>query len=191
MPSERVELVEYDPTWAERFESERVALAPIFDGQRESAAREAGGGGGLGEPGGSPSSLIAIEHIGSTSVPDLCAKPIVDVLIGLRELELTDDQIEGMGRLGYDYLGEHGLPGRLFFRKEPRTHHVHVVEHGGELWDRQITFRDALRSDADERRRYDEFKRRLAAQGHPREAYAELKTPFIREVEARARARGA
>jgi GrpB-like predicted nucleotidyltransferase (UPF0157 family) len=168
MPSERVELVEYDPTWAERFESERVALAPIFDGR-----------------------AVGIEHIGSTSVPDLCAKPIVDVLIGLRELELTNDQIEGMGRLGYDYLGEHGLPGRLFFRKEPRTHHVHVVEHGGELWDRQITFRDALRSDADERRRYDEFKRRLAAQGHPREAYAELKTPFIREVEARARARGA
>ena len=60
-----------------------------------------------------------------------------------------------------------------------------------ELWVRQITFRDALRGDADERRRYDEFKRRLAAQGHPRETYSELKTPFIREVEARARARGA
>jgi GrpB-like predicted nucleotidyltransferase (UPF0157 family) len=167
MPSDTVELVEYDPSWAELFEGERLALMPIFDGQ-----------------------AVGIEHIGSTSVPGLCAKPIVDVLIGLRDLKLANDQIEGMERLGYHYLGEHGLPGRLFFRKEPRTHHVHVVEHGGEHWERQITFRDALRGSADERRRYDEFKRRLAAQGHPRETYTEMKTPFIREVEARARARG-
>jgi GrpB-like predicted nucleotidyltransferase (UPF0157 family) len=167
MPSDPVELVEYDPTWAELFESERAVLAPVFDGR-----------------------VLGIEHIGSTSVPDLCAKPIVDVLVGLRELALTRDQIDAMERLGYEYLGEHGLPGRLFFRKEPRTHHVHVVEHGGEHWERQLTFRDALRSDAEERRRYDEFKRRLAAEGHPRETYTEMKTPFIREVEARARARG-
>jgi GrpB-like predicted nucleotidyltransferase (UPF0157 family) len=168
MPSDGVELVEYDAAWAELFERERAALTPVFDGR-----------------------AVGIEHIGSTSVPGLCAKPIVDVLVGLRELGLTDEQIEGMARLGYDYLGEHGLPGRLFFRKEPRTHHVHVVEHGGEVWERQITFRNALRADEDERRRYDEFKRQLAAQGHPRETYAELKTPFIREVEARARARDA
>jgi GrpB-like predicted nucleotidyltransferase (UPF0157 family) len=168
MPSDRVELVEYDPSWAQLFESERAALAPIFDGQ-----------------------VVGIEHIGSTSVPDLCAKPIVDVLVGLRELALTDGQIHAMERLGYEYLGEHGLPGRLFFRKKPRTHHVHVVEHGGDHWERQLTFRDTLRSDAEERRRYDEFKRRLAAEGHPRETYTEMKTPFIREVEARARERRA
>jgi GrpB-like predicted nucleotidyltransferase (UPF0157 family) len=168
MPSERVELVDYDPDWAELFERERLALAPVFDGE-----------------------AVAIEHIGSTAVPGLCAKPIVDVLVGLRELRVTDDHIAAMDALGYAYLGEHGLPGRLFFRKDPRTHHVHVVEHGGEIWERQLTFRDALRSDRDERRRYDEFKRRLAAEGHPREAYAQLKTPFIREVEARARGRRA
>jgi GrpB-like predicted nucleotidyltransferase (UPF0157 family) len=166
MPSDRVELVDHDPSWAELFERERAVLAPIFDAQ-----------------------AVGIEHIGSTSVPDLCAKPIVDVLVGLRELALSDEQIRAMERLGYEYLGEHGLPGRLFFRKEPRTHHVHVVEYGGEHWERQLTFRDTLRSDAEERRRYDEFKRRLAAEGHPRETYTELKTPFIREVEARARER--
>jgi GrpB-like predicted nucleotidyltransferase (UPF0157 family) len=166
MPSDRVELVDHDPSWAELFERERAVLAPIFDAQ-----------------------AVGIEHIGSTSVPDLCAKPIVDVLVGLRELALTDEQIRAMERLGYEYLGEHGLPGRLFFRKEPRTHHVHVVQYGGEHWERQRTFRDTLRSDAEERRRYDEFKRRLAAEGHPRETYTELKTPFIREVEARARER--
>jgi GrpB-like predicted nucleotidyltransferase (UPF0157 family) len=134
---------------------------------------------------------VAIEHIGSTSVPDLCAKPIVDILVGLRELELTDEQIAAMTELGYEYLGEYGLTGRLFFRKgDPRTHNVHVVKHGGEHWERQLVFRDALRSDPEERLRYDAFKRRLAAEGHSQEVYTELKTPFIRAVEDRARARG-
>lgn len=163
----RVELVDHDPTWAELFEAERAKLRDVFDGR-----------------------VVGIEHIGSTAVPDLCAKPIVDVLVGLRELELTDEDIATMRVLGYEFLGEYGRPGRLFFRKQPRTHHVHVVAHGGEHWDRQLTFRDALRSDTEERRRYDEFKRRLAAQGYPREVYTELKTPFIRDVESRARARG-
>jgi GrpB-like predicted nucleotidyltransferase (UPF0157 family) len=165
--SDRVELVDHDPSWAELFEAERGRISAIFDGR-----------------------AVGIEHVGSTSVPDLCAKPIVDVLVGLRELELSDDDVESMRSLGYEYLGEYGLPGRLFFRKEPRTHHVHVVAHGGEHWERQLMFRDALRSDTEERERYDEFKRRLAAEGHPRDVYTELKTPFIREVEARARERG-
>jgi GrpB-like predicted nucleotidyltransferase (UPF0157 family) len=167
--SNLVEVVEHDPSWAAKFEAERPQLAEVFDGR-----------------------VVAIEHIGSTSVPGLCAKPIVDILVGLRELKLTDAEIDAMERLGYEYLGEFGLPGRLYFRKgEPRTHHVHVVAHGGEHWDRHLAFRDTLRSDPEERRRYDELKRRLAAQGHPREVYSELKTPFIREVEARLRARGA
>ncbi|MDP9491962.1 MAG: GrpB family protein [Actinomycetota bacterium] len=165
--SDRVELVEHDPSWAELFEAEKSRIGAIFDGR-----------------------AVGIEHVGSTSVPDLCAKPIVDVLVGLRDLELSDEQVAAMEQLGYHYLGEHGLAGRLFFRKEPRTHHVHVVEHGGDHWERQLIFRDALRSDSEERQRYDEFKRKLAAEGHPREVYTELKTPFIRDVEARAKARG-
>jgi GrpB-like predicted nucleotidyltransferase (UPF0157 family) len=166
--SERVELSDHDPSWADAFEAERVRLAPVFEG-----------------------SVVGIEHIGSTSVPELCAKPIVDILVGLEQLELTDEQVAAMEELGYEYLGEYGLTGRLFFRKgHPRTHNVHVVEHGGEHWERQLLFRDALRSDPEERRSYDAFKRRLAAEGHSREVYTELKTPVIREIEARARARG-
>jgi GrpB-like predicted nucleotidyltransferase (UPF0157 family) len=165
--SDLVELVEHDPSWAELFEEERDRLAGVFDGQ-----------------------AVAIEHIGSTSVPGLCAKPIVDVLVGVRNLELSKKQVEAMEGLGYEFLGEYGLAGRLFFRKHPRTHHVHIVEHGGLHWERQLTFREALRSDSEERRRYDQFKRRLASEGHTREVYTDLKTPFIREVEARARARG-
>jgi GrpB-like predicted nucleotidyltransferase (UPF0157 family) len=166
-PSERIELVDHDPSWAVLFEQERDRVAGVFDG-----------------------AVVGIEHVGSTSVPGLSAKPVVDVLIGLRQLDVSEAQIATMESLGYEYLGEYGLPGRLFFRKHPRTHHVHVVEHGGEHWERQLTFRNALRSDPDERRRYDAFKRRLAAEGHPRDVYTELKTPFIRDVEKRARARG-
>jgi GrpB-like predicted nucleotidyltransferase (UPF0157 family) len=165
--SDRVELVEHDPSWAKLYEQEAAKLSAIFDG-----------------------AAVGLEHVGSTSVPGLCAKPVVDILIGLRELALSEEQITAVQRLGYEYLGEHGVRGRLFFRKTPRTHHVHVVEHGGEHWERQLLFRDALRSDAEERRRYDAFKRQLAAEGHPRDVYTELKTPFIRAVEARARARG-
>jgi GrpB-like predicted nucleotidyltransferase (UPF0157 family) len=166
-PSDRVEISEYDPTWAELFERERQRLSGVFD-----------------------SRALGIEHIGSTAVPGLCAKPIVDILVGLDRLELTEEQIAAMERLDYEYLGEFGLPGRLYFRTSPRKYHVHVVEHSGEHWERHLVFRDALRSDAEERRRYDELKRRLAAEGHSRDAYTELKTPLIREVEARARARG-
>ncbi len=166
-PSDRVEISEYDPTWAELFEQERERLSGVFDGR-----------------------AVAIEHIGSTAVPSLCAKPIVDIAVGLERLELTDEQIAEMEELDYEYLGEFGLPGRLYFRTSPSKYNVHVVEHGGEHWKRQLVFRDALRTDPEERRRYDELKRRLAAEGHPRNAYTELKTPFIREVEARARARG-
>jgi GrpB-like predicted nucleotidyltransferase (UPF0157 family) len=166
-PSDRVELADYDPSWAEAFEEEKGRLTAVFDGH-----------------------AVGIEHVGSTSVPELCAKPIVDVLVGLRELELSDEQIAAMQQLGYEYLDEYGLPGRLFFRKQPGTHHVHVVRYGGEHWDRQLTFREALRTNAEERRRYDAFKRRLVAEGHPRQVYTELKTPFIREIEDRARARG-
>lgn len=165
--SDRVELTDHDPSWAESFEDEKGRLSAIFDGQ-----------------------AVGIEHVGSTSVPDLCAKPIVDVLVGLRELELSAEQVAAMQELGYEFLGEYGLQGRLFFRKQPGTHHVHVVQHGGEHWRRQLTFREALRSDAEERRRYDAFKRRLVAEGHPRQVYTELKTPFIRGIEERARARG-
>jgi GrpB-like predicted nucleotidyltransferase (UPF0157 family) len=166
--SERVELSDHDPSWADVFETERRRLAPVF-----------------GE------AAVGIEHIGSTSVAGLCAKPIVDILVGLEQLELADQHVAGMEALGYEYLGEYGLPGRLFFRKgDPRTHNVHVVQHGGEHWERQLLFRDALRSSPEERESYDAFKRRLAAEGHPREVYTELKTPVIREIEARARARG-
>jgi GrpB-like predicted nucleotidyltransferase (UPF0157 family) len=165
-PRGPVTVAEYDPEWPEEFkaESERIRAA-------------------LGD------AVVEIEHMGSTAVPGLAAKPVIDISLGLRTLELTAEQISGMRDLGYEYLGEFGLPGRLYFRKggEMSTHHVHAVVWGDEHWERHLAFRDYLRSNPDEARRYGEAKRRLAAEiDHDWYGYVERKDSFTDELFARA-----
>ena len=98
----------------------------------------------------------AIEHIGSTAVPGLVAKPVIDVLLGLRDYPLHRSRRRGqLERIGYDYRGEFGIPGRQFFRKgSPDAHHVHAVLHGGGLWRRHVAFRDWLREHGEDAARY-------------------------------------
>lgn len=163
-----IELREYDPGWEQAFEAEREVVAQAFgDG------------------------VVAIEHIGSTAVPGLAAKPIIDILVGVRSLDLVDERVFAMEAAGYEYLGEHGLPGRLFFRKgDPRSHHVHAVEHGGEHWQRHLLFRDYLRTHPQEAERYGALKRELATEASgDRALYTDRKTPYIDGVVARARER--
>ena len=141
-PSEPVAVVDYDSDWPRLFAEE---------GERIRAA--------LGD------AVVAVEHIGSTAVPGLAAKPVIDVLVGLRTIELTRKQIEAMDSLAYEYLGEHGIPGRLFFRRgRPRSHHVHAVLHESDLWERHLAFRDYLRARPDEAKSYAVLKRSLAAE---------------------------
>jgi GrpB-like predicted nucleotidyltransferase (UPF0157 family) len=108
--------------------------------------------------------------------------------VGLKDLELTAEQIGAMDRLGYEYLGEFGLPGRLFFRKgaRARTHHVHAVEWGGEHWHRHRAFREYLRAHPEEARRYGNFKSRLADELSDSGEYWERKQPFVDELFRRA-----
>ncbi len=136
----RVVLAEPDPSWPARA-AEEAALV-----------REALG-------------AVVVEHIGSTAVPGLVAKPIVDLLAGLQPLDVAPGQIGAMEALGYEYLGEYGIPGREFFRKggERRTHHVHAVELGGPQWGRHVAFRDYLRARPDEAARYAAAKREAVA----------------------------
>ena len=152
------EVVDPDPGWRLAFEAERERVAAA-----------------LGE------TVVEIEHIGSTAVPGLAAKPVVDLLLGLRSLQLEPAQVTAMERLGYEYLGEYGLPGRLFFRKggAQRTHHVHAVEHGGEMWHRHRAFRDYLGAHPDEAAAYDADKRRAAAAAATRDEYWEAKQPYV------------
>jgi NAD-dependent deacetylase len=161
-----VAVVEYDPEWPERFaeESERIRAA-------------------LGNK------VVDIEHMGSTAVPGLAAKPVIDISLGLRDIDLSEAQITAMTDLGYEFLGELGLPGRLYFRKggATSTHHVHSVVWGGEHWSRHLAFRDYLRSHPDEARAYGERKRRLAADvDYDWYAYVERKNAFTNEFFQRA-----
>jgi GrpB-like predicted nucleotidyltransferase (UPF0157 family) len=161
-----LEVVDYDPCWPARFEAEAVRVRAA-----------------LGDD------VIAVEHMGSTAVPALAAKPVIDMSVGLRRAELSEDQVVSMQRLGYEYLGENGLPGRLFFRKDDagrRTHHVHAVEHEGEHWHRHRAFRDYLRAHPDEAGRYAAEKRRLAAESTTHGEYWERKQQFVDALFGRA-----
>jgi GrpB-like predicted nucleotidyltransferase (UPF0157 family) len=161
-----VEVVYYDADWPRRYEEEAARV-----------------GDALG-PG-----VVAVEHMGSTAVPGLAAKPVIDLSVGLERLELSRKQIAAMEHLGYGYLGENGLPGRLFFRRSEagrRRHQVHVVEHGGEHWHRHKAFRDYLRTHPEEAARYGDEKRRLAVQSASQSEYWERKQPYVDALFARA-----
>jgi GrpB-like predicted nucleotidyltransferase (UPF0157 family) len=161
-----VEVVEYDASWAELFERERGRL------------REALG-----------PAAAAIEHVGSTAVPGLAAKPVLDILVGAAPFPLPDDRLVALAGLGYEYRGDNGVPGRQFFRTNPRTRHLHVVEFGGEEWERLILFRDYCRVHPEVATEYEALKRTLATDyPRERERYTAGKAAFIQAVLRRARA---
>ena len=164
---ERVEIVPYDPAWPARVEEEAARLRALL-----------------------PAELIGrIEHFGSTAVPGLAAKPIIDMLVEVRSMEDVAQRIAPiLRREGYEFFWrdrERGLPGiayAWFIRRDAagrRTHHIHFLEHGSSEWER-LLFRDYLRAHPDAAREYGDLKRRIAAE-HPddRVAYARAKTDFI------------
>lgn len=147
-------------------------------------------------------SAVAIEHFGSTAVPGLSAKPIIDLLIAVPSLvDARREAVPILEGLGYAYWYSSPAPDRLFFVKGlppngPRTHHVQLVEMGVSYHSRlgmytfsdRLLFRDALRADPDEARRYAALKRHLAAKfPDDREAYTAGKTDYIYAVTERAR----
>ena len=132
-------LTPYDPAWSRRFAEEAPRLV------------------------GALRPLIGIEHVGSTSVYGLAAKPTVDVAGGVRSLDLAAHLHERMRALGYHYGGTHDLPQHLFRKgvAVPWDVLVHVVEHDGDMWRDFLRFRDHLRSHPDDARRYEELKTEL------------------------------
>jgi GrpB-like predicted nucleotidyltransferase (UPF0157 family) len=157
-PEETVRILPYETSWPAAFERERDRLLEIY-----------------GE------GAVAIEHIGSTAVPALAAKPIIDILVGLRSLRSEDLRIEEMERIGYEHRGSQGIVGREFFGKgRPRTVHVHVVGHGTDQWRVHVAFRNLLRADPGRAHEYEALKRTLAERyGDDRGAYTEGKSEFI------------
>jgi GrpB-like predicted nucleotidyltransferase (UPF0157 family) len=132
--------------------------------------------------------VVAVEHIGSTSVPGLAAKPVIDVLLGARTLAEIESKIGALDALGYVYVPkyERELPMRRYFVKlsaESLRIHLHAVEQGSRIWREHLAFRDALRADAGLRSRYQALKLRLAeTHAEDKSAYTSAKDPFIRDV---------
>ena len=165
---DEVIVVDYDPAWPARYEKERVRIAR--------ALRHV---------------VVAIEHVGSTAVPGLAAKPIIDIMVGVREQADGERCIQPLEAIGYEYRGEGEIPGwRHFRRGDPRSHHLHLVEQHSDFWKGHIRFRDLLREDADVARQYGALKRELAVTFRTQRLdYTEAKTPFIEAAMARAQER--
>ena len=131
----------------------------------------------------------AIEHIGSTAVPNLAAKPVVDVMVGVNDLSTTDDLADQLAVLDYEDCG--GAEGRRYFRKRGEGQHfnLQLMEYGSQSWRANILFRDYLRSDDDAAQRYSDAKQAAAKAAPMLLAYSTLKMPIIDELLRRARAR--
>jgi GrpB-like predicted nucleotidyltransferase (UPF0157 family) len=127
---------------------------------------------------------VAVEHVGSTAVLGLVAKPILDLAVGLASTTDPDHVIPAIERLGCQFRGDKGDTGGLLFvledRPAHRIAHVHVVPYGSEKWRQYLAFRDRLRIDPDARACYAEVKRRLGEQfASGRQAYTAGKAAFV------------
>lgn len=132
-----------------------------------------------------------IEHIGSTSVKGLGAKPIIDIMIGLKDFENADKLIPNFKNIGYEYVStfENIFPNRRFFileKNEIRYVHVHMIEYQSEFWNRHIRFRNHLRSNEIDRENYHQLKLELAKiDWKERGDYANAKSDFIQKLDAK------
>lgn len=158
-----VSVVPYDHTWPSRFEAERAMLAQVL----------------------APWLAGPIEHIGSTAVPLMPAKDIIDIMAPVRSLEAARGAIDALGMAGYVHHPYRAEVMHWFCKPSPlvRTHHLHLVPLDSWLWLERLCFRDALRRSGALAAQYAELKLRLADQFRlDREAYTDAKAPFVRAV---------
>ena len=154
-------LVEYNPLWPRAFAKEAERIQALSD------------------------LVLDIEHIGSTSVPGLRAKPIIDLQLGVADIDHGLLFIQPMARLGYDYAGSQGIADHhIFGRGAARTHLVHVVVFESDQWRRTLRFRDRLRAEPQLRAEYQALKVALTDQSPDRAAYTAGKTAFVQRASA-------
>jgi len=154
-------VVDYDTTWPIKYEQEKIRILDALG-----------------------NTIADIQHIGSTSVPGLAAKPVIDIILGLKQLPPSPAQISSLEAQDYLYCGELGIPGRHYFRQGmPRTHQIHSVLVDSEFWKSHILFRDFLRAHPDAAQQYEVLKRKLAVEFHyDRERYTDSKSPLIKQL---------
>jgi GrpB-like predicted nucleotidyltransferase (UPF0157 family) len=158
-----VRIVSYDPKWAEYFRTEKELLEKM-----------------LGD------AALEIRHIGSTSIMGMPAKPIVDILVGVRRLAQVEAFVKDLKLIGYEDRGHGDQPGRRYFVKgaeEKRTHHLNFCELNGLFWTRHVFFRDYLEQHPDAANQYADLKRGLAEKfPSDRPAYTTGKEEFVRSI---------
>lgn len=164
---QHITVVNYDPEWPSKYVRERDYITEILK-----------------------ENCISIYHIGSTSVPGLAAKPIIDIMAVVRSLEELDMVAEKFSEIGYEYLGEFGITGRRYLRKggDERTHQIHIFQ--ADDWNnigRHLAFRDYMHTHEKERNEYAKIKKDLAQKfPYDIDGYCDGKENFVREMEERA-----
>ena len=162
----KIELIDYDRSWTDLFEKEKALLKKVLPDNS------------------------TIEHIGSTSITNLCAKPVIDILCGLDDFSVADSLVENIVGLNYEYIDKYTplIPERRFFRKYiEHKFHIHLVQTGGDWWNRHILFRDYLRKNVWSKNEYAVLKRQLAEKDWTdANEYADAKTDFIKTIEQKA-----
>jgi GrpB-like predicted nucleotidyltransferase (UPF0157 family) len=160
-------IVPYDPLWPEEFLAEA--------GRIVSACQEL---------------EVRVEHIGSTAVPGLSARPVIDIAVGVPPRTIRDPYIQTLKELGYEHRDARVVPGRdSLQRGSPRSHHVHLVSWSSDLWRDYLHFRDYLRKNPAVVSEYGALKRQLSvAHAEERLKYQSQKAPFIQAVLRQARA---
>ncbi len=156
-----VRLVPYSAEWRQYFELEKNSLLSVLG-----------------------TTILDIQHVGSTSIPGMPSKPIIDIAIAVADFEQARVCIPLIEPLGYEYKGEFGIPRRHYFVKgDPRTFHIHMSEITSDEWQNTLFFRDYLRHHADLSDEYAGLKYKLA-QRYPldREAYLQGKADFIQRI---------
>lgn len=159
----KIEVVPFDPYWACAFESEQALLLNVIG-----------------------NNVVHIEHIGSTAVTGLMAKPIIDILIEVKSFDLLETVNHKMSLLGYVPKGENGIVGRRYFQKggNNRTHHVHAFEKGNKHIFRHLAFKEYLIANPEIAIEYGRIKLRAAKCANNINNYMALKNDFIKQHEA-------
>jgi GrpB-like predicted nucleotidyltransferase (UPF0157 family) len=157
-----------DPQWAKEFKAEAAQVAIA-----------------LGD------NVLHIHHIGSTAIPNIYAKPVIDMLIEVGDIDQVSGCHAAMETLGYVVMGEYGIPERRYFRKDngqgDRTHHLHIYQLGSLEIERHLAFRDFMMAHPDYAQQYSDLKRTLAVR-YPDDidGYMDGKDEFVKTMEQRA-----
>jgi GrpB-like predicted nucleotidyltransferase (UPF0157 family) len=167
---EQIKIVPYDPSWPEQYEAEKVLLFNLI---------------GEWVVGG-------IHHVGSTSVPGLSSKPVIDIMVGVKNLSDSKHLIQLLEQLDYCYFPYKTEEMHWFCKPSPykRTHHLHIIEYDSPNWKKRLAFRDYLRSHPEAKAEYQDLKIKMADfYKDDREAYTESKASLINRIIEKAMAK--